>query len=62
VTFRIDPPAVRVPGVVREHLKAVVENDDPAESHVLAKAPFSDAQRRYVNEVLRRLGAAATRA
>ena len=44
---------LREPGVLREHLEAAVENDDPAEARrVLAKAPFSDAQRRYVDDVL----------
>ena len=38
---------------MREHLEAAVENDDPAEARrVLARAPFSDAQRRYVEDVL----------
>jgi len=40
-----------VPG--REHLEAAVENDDPAEARrLLADAPFSRAQRQYVDEVL----------
>jgi hypothetical protein len=40
-----------VPG--REHLEAAVENDDPAEARrLLADAPFSSAQRHYVDEVL----------
>jgi hypothetical protein len=44
---------LREPGVLREHLEAAVENDDPAEARrVLAAAPFSDAQRRYVEDVL----------
>ena len=44
---------LREPGVLREHLEAAVENDDPAEARrVLAGAPFSDAQRRYVEDVL----------
>jgi len=39
---------------MREHLEAAVENDDPAEARrVLARAEFSDAQRRYVEDVLR---------
>ena len=38
---------------MREHLEAAVENDDPAEARrVLAGAEFSDAQRRYVEDVL----------
>jgi hypothetical protein len=39
---------------MREHLEAAVENDDPAEARrVLACAEFSEAQRRYVEDVLR---------
>jgi len=38
---------------MREHLEAAVEHDDPAEARrVLARAEFSDAQRRYVEDVL----------
>ena len=38
---------------MREHLEAAVENDDPAEARrVLVRAEFSDAQRRYVEDVL----------
>jgi hypothetical protein len=44
---------LRQPLPGREHLEAAVENDDPAEARrVLADAPFSRAQRRYVNDVL----------
>ena len=44
---------LRVPGAMREHLEAAVENDDPAEARrVLARAEFSDAQRRYLDDVL----------
>lgn len=44
---------LRVAGTMREHLEAAVENDDPAEARrVLAGAEFSDAQRRYVEDVL----------
>ena len=44
---------LRVPGAMREHLEAAVENDDPAEARrVLACAEFSEAQRRYVEDVL----------
>jgi len=44
---------LRVPGTMREHLEAAVENDDPAEARrVLACAEFSDAQKRYVEDVL----------
>jgi hypothetical protein len=39
---------------VREHLEAAVENDDPNEvRRLLREAPFSDDQRRYVEEALR---------
>jgi hypothetical protein len=45
---------LREPGAMRERLEAAVENDDPAEARrVLARAEFSDAQRRYVEDVLR---------
>ena len=45
---------LRQPTPLREHLEAAVENDDPAEARrVLARAEFSDAQRRYVEDVLR---------
>ena len=41
------------PTPLREHLEAAVENDDPAEARrALAGAEFSDAQRRYVEDVL----------
>jgi hypothetical protein len=41
------------PAQIREHLEAAVANDDPAEARrVLATVPFSDAQRRYVEEVI----------
>ena len=44
---------LRVPGPAREHLEAAVENDDPGEARrALACAEFSDAQRRYVEDVL----------
>jgi hypothetical protein len=44
---------LREPSAVREHLEAAVENDDPAEARrVLAGVPFSDSQRRYVDDVL----------
>jgi len=39
----------------REHLEAAVENDDPVEARrLLANAPFSSEQRRYVDDVLDR--------
>ncbi len=44
---------LRQPLAAREHLEAAVENDDPAEARrLLADAPFSPEQRRYVEEVL----------
>jgi hypothetical protein len=44
---------LREPLAIREHLEAAVENDDPGEMRrLLAAAPFSDAQRRYVEDVL----------
>ena len=46
---------LREPTPLREHLEAAVANDDPVEARrVLADAPFSEAQRRYVDEVLGR--------
>jgi hypothetical protein len=44
---------LRVQGAMREHLEAAVEHDDPAEARrILARAEFSDVQRRYVDDVL----------
>jgi hypothetical protein len=44
---------LRQPLPAREHLEAAVENDDPAEARrLLADAPFSSAQRQYVDDVL----------
>jgi hypothetical protein len=44
---------LRQPAAIRERLEAAVEHDDPAEARrVLANAPFSDSQRRYVDDVL----------
>ena len=44
---------LREPAAIREHLEAAVENDDPAEARrLLSGVPFSDAQRRYVEDVL----------
>jgi hypothetical protein len=46
---------LRQPLPGREHLEAAVENDDPAEARrLLADAPFSSEQRRYVDDVLDR--------
>jgi hypothetical protein len=37
----------------RERIEAAVENDDPAEvRRLLAKVPFTDEQRRHVEELL----------
>jgi hypothetical protein len=44
---------LREPAAIREHLEAAVDNDDPAEARrLLAGVPFSDPQRRYVDDVL----------
>jgi hypothetical protein len=59
----MDPPQVsllrwlrrqlREPSAIREHLEAAVANDDPAEARrVLAGIPFSDEQRRNVEQLL----------
>jgi hypothetical protein len=41
------------PTLTREHLEAAVENDDPSEvRRLLADMPFSDAQRRHVEDLL----------
>jgi hypothetical protein len=38
---------------VREHLEAAVENDDPAEARrLVATFPFTEAQRRNVDQLL----------
>jgi hypothetical protein len=44
---------LREPTGIREHLEAAVEHDDPAEARrLLAGLPFSDGQRRYVDDVI----------
>ncbi|MER3487410.1 MAG: hypothetical protein C4307_01060 [Chloroflexota bacterium] len=44
---------LREPAAIRERLEAAVENDDPGEARrLLARVPFSDAQRRYIDELL----------
>ncbi len=44
---------LRQPGGIQEHLEAAVEHDDPAEARrLLARLPFSEAQRRYVDSIL----------
>jgi hypothetical protein len=59
----MDPPQVsllrwlrrqlREPTPIREHLEAAVANDDPAEARrLLTRIPFSDEQRRNVEQLL----------
>ena len=44
---------LREPAAIREHLEAAVEHDDPAEARrLLGGLPFSDSQRRYVDDVI----------
>jgi hypothetical protein len=44
---------LREPNPIREHLEAAVENDDPAEARrIVALFPFSDEQRRNVEQLL----------
>jgi hypothetical protein len=44
---------LRQPNAIREHLEAAVENDDPAEARrIIARFPFSDAQRRNVEQLI----------
>ena len=44
---------LREPFPARERLEAAVDNDDVAEARrLLAGVPFTDAQRRYVDELL----------
>lgn len=46
---------LRQPTPLREHLEAAVENDDPAEARrVVARIPFTDAQRRHVDGLIAR--------
>ncbi len=46
---------LRQPTPEREHLEAAVANDDPAEARrLLARYPFSDAQRRHVEGLIDR--------
>ena len=41
------------PTPIREHLEAAVENDDPAEARrLVARFPFSDEQRRNIEQLL----------
>ena len=44
---------LREPTATREHLEAAVANDDPTEARrLLARVPFTQGQRRYVDELL----------
>ena len=44
---------LREPTPIREHLEAAVANDDPAEARrLVARLPFSDEQRRNVEQLL----------
>jgi hypothetical protein len=44
---------LRQPLPAREHLEAAVANDDPREARrLLMEAPFTTAQRQYVDELL----------
>ena len=44
---------LRQPDPMREHLEASIENDDPAEARrIVARFPFSDEQRRNVEQLL----------
>ena len=44
---------LREPSPIREHLEAAVANDDPAEARrLVARLPFSDAQRHNVEQLL----------
>jgi hypothetical protein len=44
---------LREPTPIREHLEAAVANDDPAEARrLVAGLPFSQAQRRNVEQLL----------
>lgn len=44
---------LRQPMPLREHLEAAVENDDVAEARrLVARFPFSEAQRRNVDQLL----------
>ena len=58
---------LREPTPIREHLEAAVANDDPAEARrLVARLPFTEAQRRNVEQLLdaweRRAGSSAGRA
>ena len=46
---------LREPTPLREHLEAAVANDDPREARrLLARLPFTDAQRRHVEGLIDR--------
>jgi hypothetical protein len=44
---------LREPSPLRERLEAAIANDDPCEvRRIVTNAPFSDAQRRHVQQLL----------
>jgi hypothetical protein len=44
---------MREPSPLRERLEAAIANDDPREArHIVTNAPFSEAQRRHVEQLL----------
>ena len=44
---------LREPSPLRERLEAAIANDDPDEARrIVANAPFSDAQRRHLEQLL----------
>lgn len=44
---------LRQPDVLREHLEASIENDDPAEARrIVARYTFTNEQRRHVERLL----------
>jgi hypothetical protein len=46
---------LRQPTPQREHLEAAILNDDPGEARrLVARAPFTDAQRRHVEGLIAR--------
>ncbi len=46
---------LRQPSLLREHLEAAVEHDDPAEARrLVSRVPFSEAQHRHVEGLIAR--------
>jgi hypothetical protein len=44
---------LRQPDLLREHLEAALENDDPAEARrIVGRYEFTDAQRRHVERLI----------